>query len=806
MTCNLPLHPIPPNVKWEHLDGLKLSDPDFGTPGRIDVLLGVNSFVELIRNGRRKGAPGTPIAIDTHLGWVLAGNVGSSIVANHVVVHHSLHELLRQFWETEEEPAPESMLTVDERTVLDHFYSHHSHLPDGRFIVPLPRKPNAKLIGESRTQAVRRFISFERSLHAKDQFSDVNAVVEEYFEAGHAEEVPESDLHKLVNEVFYLPVHCVRKESSTTTKIRAVFDASAKSTSGVSVNDILLVGPTVHSSLVDVLLRFRLHRVALTADVSRMYRAIALTEKDKDLHRFVWRQSPRDPLKDYRMKRITFGVSASAFIANMCVKHNALTHAMHYPLAAKAVREAFYVDDGVTGADSVQEAIKLQRELHSLFSIAGFLLRKWSSSELTVLDHIDPELRDNQFIHQISEPEKTYTKTLGIEWNSQLDHFRLNVSVFPRCGGLTKRALVSDIAKTYDVLGWFSPTIVTAKILLQRVWEEQIQWDNPVPPNIYHVWSEWRTELPLLSKIHVPRCYYNKNAAVASIQLHGFSDASQLAYAGVVCLRAEYTPGTITTSLVVAKTKVAPIKKITIPRLELCGALILARLLHHCRRVLNLDSEQVHAWTDSTIVLNWLSRSPRKFKTYVGNRIAHIVEMLPAQHWRHVTGTENPADCASRGLMPSQLLDNDLWWHGPDWLRRDSTTWPKQPHLAPNSPSDEENELCVKCLHVITCSQPDPILPFDQYSSFNKILRITAWVRRFINNCQARMKNTVPTIGPLKMKELKTSERYWIALSQGSHFAREIKLLLTQRAVSRSSPLIPLNPFIDADGLPTSRR
>ena len=119
-----------------------------------------------------------------------------------------------------------------------------------------------------------------------------------------------------------------------------------------------------------------------------------------------------------------------------------------------------------------------------------------------------------------------------------------------------------------------------------------------------------------------------------------------------------------------------------IPRLELCGTLILARLLYHCRRVLNLNSEQVHTWTDSTIVLNWLSRSPCKFKTYVGNRIAHIVEMLPAQHWQHVTGTGNPADCASRGLMPSQLLDNDLWWHGPDWLRRDSTTWPKQPHIA----------------------------------------------------------------------------------------------------------------------------
>ena len=183
--------------------------------------------------------------------------------------------------------------------------------------------------------------------------------------------------------------------------IRAVFDASAKSSSGVSLNDLLLVGPTVHSSLVDVLLHFLFHRVALTVDVSKMYRAIELTPENRDLHRFVWRQSTEQLLQDFRMTRLTFGVSVSSFAANMSVKQNALDFALEYPQAVKAVEDSFYVDDGLTGADSIEEAIQLQQQLHELFSRGGFLLRKWNSSEAVVLQRIAPELTDSQSLHQL---------------------------------------------------------------------------------------------------------------------------------------------------------------------------------------------------------------------------------------------------------------------------------------------------------------------------------------------------------------------------------------------------------------------
>ncbi len=284
---------------------------------------------------------------------------------------------------------------------------------------------------------------------------------------------------------------------------------------------MLLVGPTVHLSLTDVLLRFRLHRVALTADVSRMYRAITLTESDRNLHRFIWRSSPSGPLKDYRMTRLTFGVSASSFIANMCVKQNALDHVLEFPLAAKAVEESFYVDDGLTGADSIEQAIELHHQLQALFAKGGFLLRKWNSNEEEVLKHIDPQLREQKSVHPISGPDE-YAKTLGIGWNSTLDHFRLTVADFPAAEVMTKRLLTSDIAKTFDALGWFSPVIIMAKVLLQRVWEERIQWDEPVPEDIQQKWRKWRFELILITGKCIPRCYFPKDVNIVFWQLHGF--------------------------------------------------------------------------------------------------------------------------------------------------------------------------------------------------------------------------------------------------------------------------------------------
>ena len=256
ITRDMPIRRITIQTGWSHLDDLMLADPTFGEPGRIDAFLGVEVYVNVLRDGRRKGPPGAPMALETDYGWILCGSVNDlqdEIQAStHLMVHHVMttdppvDELIKRFWELEEVPN-DPVLSQQEKDVVQQFEMTHSRDPNGRFIVTLPRRDQHKSLGESQSQAVRRFQMLERSLHQKQRFCEVNQVIEEYMDLGHAEPVPEQDMKKDRQNVFYMPIHVVYKASSTSTKIRAVFDASAKNSAGVSFNGTLLVGPTIHS-------------------------------------------------------------------------------------------------------------------------------------------------------------------------------------------------------------------------------------------------------------------------------------------------------------------------------------------------------------------------------------------------------------------------------------------------------------------------------------------------------------------------------------------------------------------------------
>ena len=300
-----------------------------------------------------------------------------------------------------------------------------------------------------------------------------------------------------------------------------------------------------------------MHQVALTADVSKIYRAVKLSESDKDLHQFVWRSLSNESLKECRMTRVTFGVSASSFSANMAVKQNASDHADSFPAASEVVHKSFYVDDCLTGAPDPASALLLQQQLTKLFSLGRFVLRKWNSNDLSVLKELPEELRDSSEVHTFTDDQK-YSKTLGIEWNIASDRLYLNVSYPPVANKMTKRSVVSDFAKVFDALGLFSPTTVKMKLLLQRLWEIKLDWDDPVPEHLLVVWLQWRRELPLLSGIHIARCYSPSGFSVSSVHLHGYCDASEDAYGGVVYLRLTDPAGNVHTETIVAKTYQAP--------------------------------------------------------------------------------------------------------------------------------------------------------------------------------------------------------------------------------------------------------
>ena len=393
-----------------------------------------------------------------------------------------------------------------------------------------------------------------------------------------------------------------------------------------------------------------------------MYRAVELAPKDWDLHRFVWRTEPTSDIRDYLTTRVTYGVSASPYLAVQSLHQTATDFGKDHLLAAPRVYNSFYVYDCLPGAETPDQAINLQRDLYALLQKGGFQLTKWRSNSFAVMTSIPSELHDPSHTKTINEgKDDPSPKALGIHWSTTQDKEFVSTGTILDQELTTKRMITSDIVRTFDVLGWFAPSTVVMKILLQNLWELHLNWDEELPSNLRNQPATWKSQLHLLADKDIERCYFRKDDTTTSIQLHGFTDASEAAYAAVIYLRATYTAYPPTVTLVSVKTKVAPLKRLTIPRLELCGTQLLAKLANAARKALNISTDQTTLWADSTIVLHWLDGSPRRYKAFVGNRISHILELFLAHTWKYVPTACNPAGCASRGLLPQELVDHSLW-------------------------------------------------------------------------------------------------------------------------------------------------
>ncbi|KAH9637205.1 hypothetical protein HF086_016227 [Spodoptera exigua] len=311
-------------------------------------------------------------------------------------------------------------------------------------------------------------------------------------------------------------------------------------------------------------------------------------------------------------------------------------------------------------------------QLIQLLKEGGFNLRKWSSNERQLLEDL-PE-------HMISPVSLTFTeasasKTLGLAWNPKQDEFIFSTTLKNKTESETnnkssKRQILSDISTIFDPLGLLSPITIKAKILFQQIWKYKIEWDDTVPDEIEKEWRTLKTELTNMQPFKINRWLglrANKNC-----ELHAFCDASEKAFSCVVY--SKITEGKQQQiALVAAKTKVAPIQKHqTLPRLELCGAHLLAQLVNKIKLCFDKPNIKVTAWTDSMIVLGWLKGDVSRWKAYVGHRVQEIISVVPAGSWKHVRSEQNPADCASRGLLPSQLHNFPLWFNGPEWLNSET--------------------------------------------------------------------------------------------------------------------------------------
>lgn len=461
-----------------------------------------------------------------------------------------------------------------------------------------------------------------------------------------------------------------------------------------------------------------------------------------------------------------------------------------HPHAADVVRSSFYVDDVLTGADTVAQALQLRTELNHILDSGRLPLCKWRSNSQDLLNSIPSELRELSNLTLSSSPGDQQ-KALGVHWSTVLDDLHIATPSPSMLSANTKRQLVSIVAQIYDPMGWFTPTIIIPKTLAQRAWKDKLSWDEPLPNKILLTWQGWLEELPNVTKQPVHRPYGLPGEAVVRRELHGFSDASETGYGGVVYLRTLYQSGPIAVDLVRSKGRVAPIKELSIPRLELKGAYILIHLLQVVLQDLSIDPGHVFAWSDSTIVLAWLRLDPSRLVLYVANRVRVIQSLLPATKWKHVPGKLNPADCLSRGLRPKDLCHFSLWWQGPEWLKFDADQWPSGP------PQDAHTVPELR-KHVLVIHNKPAELGAGQ-QSFQTWIRVVAWIRRFCYNFLHPDDREPSSV--LSFWELTEARNCVLRTIQRQCYSQELALLSSGKHLLSHHSLAPLTPFIGADGL-----
>lgn len=777
--------------EWKELHEIALADPGYHTPNRIDMLLGAEVYGQILQEGVKKGPQGSPIAQCTSLGWILSGALDATEGTTDVKVMHIVedNDYLKRFWELEDDipMCKEKLQTNDEKRCEEMFAATTVRDEDGRYVVRLPFNDENPVVENSLRIAERRFLALEKRLQNTNLKQKYQEVINEYVQLSHMELVPTKEIDN--PNAIYLPHHAVVREDKQTTKVRAVFDASCKGTNNKSLNDHLLIGPTLQADLKHLVMSWRESRICLTADIVKMYRQIKVNEADVDYQRILWRSNIAEEIKHYRMLRVTFGVSSAPYLAVKSLQQLSVDEGQRYPAAAKAVLSQFYMDDLLAGCENVEEGMHLYQQMNALVKKGGFSLQKWTSNSNELLqkmkqNEIGETVEDGKEGLKIKTDE--VMKIVGLTWNRNDDSFRYQVDTPDVLEPATKRSIISEISRFYDPLGWVGPSIIISKMLIQKLWLAGLNWDDTAPENILNEWKSYKQELKMLTHVTIPRWIGASLGDV--IELHGFSDASKDAYAAVVYSRVIDFTGQIHVELISAKTKVAPIKQVSIPRLELCAAVLLTRLMTETAAVMKIDKAFLHAWTDSTVVLAWLNSHPSRWKVFVANRVSEIVSSLDSHHWAHVSTKCNPADAASRGQSPSDLVKNMMWFQGPEFLHKD--------HINYSKPKDIDTSAEVKIrTHFVTVSST----LLERFSSFTRMIRVIAYCKRFVQNL--KMKRVEKQVGSLTTQELNNALKDCIRHSQREKFSEEIAIVKKAENLPKRSCIRALNPFIDEDGI-----
>lgn len=770
---------------YKEFEHLPLADELFDKPGKIDGIIGVELVPHLLLGTSKHREPNFPVAINSPLGYIIMGkapigkvtpdNQRSSISCLNSVLH--IESLLGRFWELEQVPVVHRASAEDiecERLYKSSTFRRST----GRYVVSLPFKVYPPNLAESYETAARRFHNLEKRFSKDVTYKkDYCIAIQDYIDKGHMS--PTKDVS--LSDGFFIPHHGVVKPSSFSTPLRVVFDASAKSSSGLSLNDVLYTGPKLQKDIFHILINFRLLEVAMIADVRQMYRQIDLCEEHHKYQKLLWRSSEEEAVQIYELTTVSFGISSSPYLALRTVHQLASDECERFPQASEVVFRDIYMDDLISSVENDVLAEELHCQLSGLFKSGGFELVKWATNSSEFSSKIPEDIRANKMFEFPDE----FLAVLGLQWFPKDDTFHFYCRMDDK--KCSKRNILSTVARIWDPLGLLAPVTIYAKLLIKELWILKLDWDDPTPPSVSKVWQEFCDTLQELSCIRIPRHIgFLKNSYVTLI---GFCDASEKAYAACVYIRVVCNDN-VSVSLLCGKSKVAPIKVQSIPRLELCGALLLAQLI---RSVVDIYSsrctiDKMYALSDSEVVLNWINSSPHRWTCFVANRVSKIQTLVDSSLWYHVRGSENPSDCASRGLNPREFVNHPSWLYGPSWSHVDESQWPIRRFEAKEGEVSLESKTVTL---VVSEQRVNPLyLEIQRCSSWTKLLHVVVYVLKFCRK--------LPRSKTVSANDLIQAEITLIRIVQEVHFSEEINLL--EKGNLPSKRLLPLHPFVQ-DGI-----
>ncbi|XP_063980945.1 uncharacterized protein LOC135164483 [Diachasmimorpha longicaudata] len=760
-----------------HLQHLQLADNNYLKPGPIDIIIGADHYGQIIGHEVIKSPDNQLVAQQTIFGWIVSGTVcctdckpKSALTAVRESPTEQLLDLLKKFWVQEElSSSKEILLNQDDQECELHFRNTHSRDSEGRYVVRLPLKTSLSALGESRRHALQLLNRTAKKLESNQEYGKLyKDFIREYEDLGHMRRVSEESEPSVS---YYLPHHGVLREDNITTKLRVVFNGSSKTTSGVSLNDILHAGGKLQTEGSDVLIWLRTFRLIVGTDIVKMFRQIKVHQEDWDLQRILWKDE-EGKIITYQLTTVTYGQTCAPWLALRVLQQLVEDEGHQYTLAAVSLTKGRYVDDIYGGADSEEQLKELINQLINLCMAGGMPLQKWISNQQGILQDLQLSTKSTS---AVEFEDKTVKEAINGK-NQQKDN------------PLRDRP---DLRSSGTCI--IGPVIIRAKIFIQELWLLKIGWDDPLPLSHIKRWKEFREEFSNLDQISIPR-WLQTSSTSSNIQLHGFADASNQAMGAAVYIRVDNHQSEPSIILVSAKTKVAPLKKMTIPRLELTAAVILTNLVIYIRKMLEKENLQLFLWSDSTVALTWINGHPSRWKDFVQNRVIKIQNLLPAAEWKHIRGVENPADCASRGLSPDQLVNHQLWWNGPSWLKLSMENWPSSSSTSIESTAEAALEERPVSAHPVALNLERPQDFLERYSTLDRLVRISARVLRVINNMRGE---PVPRELDLLPEELEETRIFWINYTQQESFGQIINRLINGQDIANNHPMARLIPYLD---------